>query len=81
MSLFTNTDIWEKIVYQLNGSCDSLNQVLADCEAEELEDHSPFLNYLDNEIFCCNSCGWWSPISEIAENDNWQCRDCDENEE
>jgi hypothetical protein len=67
MSLFKNTtampstpgdipDIWEKIIYQLNGSCDSMNQVLENNEVPELEDHMPFLNYVDNEIFRCGCC-------------------------
>ena len=76
-----NIDLWEKIIYQLNGSCNSLNQALANNEAEALEDHEPFLSYLDNEIFCCECCNWWSPISEMANNDNWECRDCAPDEE
>lgn len=86
MSLFNTTampsdpnavpDIWEKIIYQLNGSCDSLEQALANNEAEELEDHMPFLNYMDNEIFCCECCNWWCPISEMNEQGDWECRDC-----
>jgi hypothetical protein len=74
-------DLWDKIIYNLNGTCDSLEQALADNEAEKLEDHTPFLHYLDNEIFRCNCCSWWYPISEMAENDNWECRDCAPDEE
>lgn len=86
MSLFNTTaipsdpnaipDIWEKIVYQLNGSCDSIGQVLENNEVPELEDHLPFLNYVDNEIFRCNCCNWWCPISEMSEAGDWECRDC-----
>lgn len=76
MSLFTNVDLWEKLIYQLNGSCDSLEQVLANNDAEELEDHMPFLNYLDNEIFRCECCNWWCPISDMAESSDTECRNC-----
>lgn len=91
MSLFNTTaipsdpnaipDIWEKVVYQLNGSCDSLEQVLENNEVPELEDHLPFLNYVDNEIFRCNCCSWWCPISEMSEASDWACRDCVPEEE
>ena len=84
MSLFNTTaipDIWEKVIYQLVGSCDSLEQVLENNEVTELEDNDAFLTYLDNEIFRCDCCGWWCAISEMAENDNWECRDCAPDEE
>lgn len=77
MSLLSNYDLWEKIIYQLSGSCASLEQALTSNDAEELEDHLPFLNYLDNEIFMCECCSWWSPISESSENDSTICNDCD----
>lgn len=76
MNLFNNYDLWEKIIYQLNGSCDTIYQVLADNEAEELEDYLPFLIHLDNEIFRCECCDWWCSISEMSENSNTECRDC-----
>ena len=88
MSLFNTTamppdptDIWEKIVYHLNGSCISLEQALEDYEVPELEDCMPFLNYVDNEIFRCESCSWWCPISEMSEVGDWECRDCVPEEE
>ena len=81
MSLLNNIDLWEKIIYQLNGSCDSLEQALATNEAEELEDHMPFLEYLDNEIFRCDCCSWWCPISESSENVDTECTDCNPNDD
>ena len=76
MNLFNNYDLWEKIIYELNGSCDTIYQVLENHNAEELEDHLPFLNHLDNEIFRCECCNWWCPISEMSENSDTECRDC-----
>jgi hypothetical protein len=80
MSL-NNIDLWNNVIYDLNGTCDSLVGVLLRHNAEQLVDHMPFLNYLDNEIFCCESCNWWLNISEMAENDDWQCIDCSADEE
>lgn len=91
MSLFNTTampsdpnaipDIWEKIIYYLNGSCMSLEQALEDYEVPELEDNDSFLSYLDNEIFRCECCNWWCPISEMSEQGDWECRDCVPEEE
>ena len=91
MSLFNTTaipsdpnaipDIWEKIIYHLNGSCTSLEQALEDYEVPELEDNDAFLSYLDNEIFRCERCSWWCPISEMSEQGDWECRDCVPEEE
>ncbi len=72
-------DLWEKIVYDLQGSCDSLFQVLEEHEAQHLEDDMPFLEYLDMHIFCCESCNWWSPVSEMGESlYGPTCLDCED---
>ena len=79
MSLLNSTAIpttWENVIYHLNGSCNSLAETLEAFEVPELEDNEDFLSYLDNEIFRCDSCNWWSPISEMSENGQWQCYDC-----
>jgi len=69
-------DLWEQIVYRLNGTCDSLEHALAEFDAEPLQDHMPFLDFLDIEIFRCDCCNWWSPVSEMSEAGEWECRDC-----
>lgn len=71
-----NIDLWNNIIYALNGTCDSLECALIHHSAEQLRDHEPFLHYLDNEIFLCDSCGWWCALSEMADNDNWECKNC-----
>lgn len=76
-----NIDTWEQIIHDLNGTCDSLEGALLRAGAEQLRDHMPFLQYLDNSIFCCESCNWWLDLSEMADNDNWECRDCSTDEE
>jgi hypothetical protein len=71
-------DLWNKIIYDLNGSCDSLERQLINHDAEELRDYMPFLNYLDNEIFLCDGCGWWCELSEMT--DSELCNSCDDGE-
>lgn len=71
-----NEDLWEQIIYRLNGTCDSLSHVLYEFEAEQLEDHLPFLDRLDVNIFRCECCHWWCDISEMSEEGDWECRDC-----
>lgn len=81
MNLLNNIDLWEKLIYELNGTCDSIEHVLEKYEALELQDHMPFLNYLDNEIFRCACCSWWCTISEMSENSDDECRDCNPEDE
>ena len=71
-------DLWNKIIYDLNGSCDSLEHQLINHDAEQLLDYMPFLNYLDNVIFLCDGCGWWCELSEMA--DSGVCNSCDDGE-
>lgn len=69
-------DHWDKIIEAARGTCDSLYQILEQHDAQDLEDHMPFLNYLDQTIFCCEQCNWWCEISEMSEHEDWVCRDC-----
>jgi hypothetical protein len=73
------TTLWNDIVYELNGSCQSLYVVLDRYEAEYLEDNEQFLNYLDQQIFLCESCNWWCEVSEMSDNEHFQeCSQCAE---
>lgn len=69
---------WETIVQELSGSCDTLSPVLVFYHLEELEDNQEFLEYLDSQIFQCESCGWWCPIDEQAF--EAECQDCADEE-
>jgi hypothetical protein len=80
MSL-NNIDLWNEIIYDLSGTCDSLEAALTRHNAEQLRDYMPFLEYLDNEIFLCDGCNWWCELSEMSEtSDTDMCRDCDDGE-
>lgn len=71
--------LWNDIVYDLNGTCKSLYVVLNYYEAEYLEDNEQFLNYLDQELFLCDTCAWWCPVSEMSDNEQFnECCDCNE---
>lgn len=76
-------DRWGHIVERLRGTCDMLEDGLEDEDAEDLQDHLPFLDYLDNHIFRCECCGWWCEISESVDSDDYDlvCGDCVPDEE
>lgn len=72
-------NLWETICYDLNGTCKQLHEALEEHEAEYLEDHMPFLDFLDGEIFRCACCGWWSGVSEMSDiEEDTVCMDCAE---
>lgn len=70
-----NEDLWEQLIYDLQGTCEGLDSFL-ERNAPDLIDYQPFLLHLDNQIFCCEVCNWWFELSDMADNDNWECRDC-----
>lgn len=35
---------------------------------------------IDNEIFRCETCGWWSEVCEMSESEDGVCIDCKEDE-
>jgi hypothetical protein len=69
-------DLWDRLIYDLQGTCEGLESFLERHEKPELADNMQFLRHLDNQIFCCEQCMWWCDLSEMADNDNWECRDC-----
>jgi hypothetical protein len=78
----TDTELtrWNQLVYDLNGTCEDLHNHLTNHDAEDLIDNDDFLQFLDNEIFCCASCGWWHPISEMSEQEEPEpiCVNCED---
>ena len=74
-----NRDLWQEIINDLLGSCSSISTVLSRYDAEELEDYQPFLEELDQQIFLCDACGWWCPVSEAETHEDYGqdiCTDC-----
>lgn len=72
----------EQVIEDLTGSCDSLHSVLNSYGFTDDDMTSEKYLRLDEEIFCCDSCGWWCEINEEHENDNGDrvCDDCHEDE-
>lgn len=59
-----NTSTWSEIVNYLEGSSNSLYIALEAFNMLELENDETFLEFLDNQIFYCSSCGWWCSTDE-----------------
>lgn len=68
---------WSDIFEDLRGTCENLSSYLENNELEHLEDDHDFLAQLDQNIFLCECCGWWYPVSEASEDyDATICVDC-----
>lgn len=73
-----NFDI-EIIIDSLRGTCNTLdetiNSIYPGMEYEDLtdEDHEE----IDNNIFCCETCGWWTDVSEMSEENERCCAEHD----
>lgn len=75
-------DEYNALIEQLRGTCDTLDNVLFREDKEHLQDHMPFLDYMDNHIFQCTQCSWWCEISEAEDSAYGEliCNDCAESE-
>lgn len=69
-------DLWDTLIYRLNGTCSSIRQVVEEEDRSDLEDNSAFLSHLDDQIFECTCCGWWydQPANEFS--GEWVCDSC-----
>lgn len=71
----------QTLIDDLQGSCATIEERLPDgMEWNDLtkEDHAA----IDEDIFCCEDCGWWCTTDEANENPNCGgdiCNDCAEN--
>jgi hypothetical protein len=78
------SDIEEQIIFDLQGTGNTLEQVLEQHNALHLQNDAQFLHNLDNQIFECCCCGWWCDLGEVASHpDSGEdvCSDCYEEEE
>ena len=74
-----------KITEYLQGTCmNSLDDVIQIFYPDMTEDDliQKDYDFIDNEIFLCDECGWWCEICESndVDGDN-KCDDCAEEEE
>lgn len=71
-----------EVIDDLLGSCDSLHSVLNSYGFTDDDMTSQNYQRLDEEIFCCDSCGWWCESCEEHEhNGDRVCDDCNEDDE
>jgi hypothetical protein len=62
-----------EVAAALEGSCQDLSAVATEAEREDTE----FLLALDEQVFCCDCCGWWCNADERGEEGD-TCTDCEE---
>ena len=69
----TDTEVYTDIIEGYLGSCNSIT----DDDQVFLEEND-FLGLLDDEMFLCESCGWWCPVEELIEHKGLEaiCEDC-----
>ena len=78
--------IWNLFSKHIQGGCtDDMMGMLdtfienGDLTQEEVQlNEMAIANLFDADWFTCDTCGWTMPMSEMADNDNWQCTDCEE---
>lgn len=58
MFYIRKNDTVEQAIYELEGSCDSMNP-------EEFTEEE--LNEIDCSIFNCDNCGWWFSVGDDEE--------------
>jgi len=77
-----SNDQIEQIIQFLQGTCmNSLNDAVVEiCGEEFSEDDLTSENHdqIDNEIFLCDTCGWWCEVSQEADTEELGERICDD---
>ena len=79
--MFTPDKIQELIDY-LQGTCNSLDDGVQTIFGEDFSSFnlsSENHEQIDNEIFLCETCGWWCEMSESGDEDG-NCTDCSEDQ-
>lgn len=73
-----NNEILDDICSSLSGTC--LNSVEQECENRGISYNDLTLenfDYIDEQIFNCEECGWWCDTSELNDTYGEQlCDDC-----
>jgi hypothetical protein len=74
------SDKIKQLVEHLQGTSKSLSEACDDFGFDSDELTQQELEEIDAEIFCCETCGWWSEVSEMADQEGEQvCLECVDN--
>ena len=73
-----NFDV-HKLVEELQGTCHSISDFLPD-EMNEMDLTTEDHEHIDNEIFLCETCGWWYEVCESGDCEG-NCENCIDEEE
>lgn len=69
------------VAYELQGTCQSLHEVLERFDMDDADMESAFCAELDSLVFECTCCNWWYETSEMSEYTDWQCKECAEDDQ
>lgn len=69
------TKLAQDVAERLEGTCDSLANVLEEMGVEEMMNNLEFCSLLDMSVFCCEECNWWFEMTE-TEDLEWTCSNC-----
>lgn len=62
-----------EVAEQLEGTCQSLQDVASEEEIDNVE----FCEALDEMVLLCPCCGWWSPVEDFVESEGEEvCEEC-----
>ena len=81
----TKAELLVKLCEYLQGTCNTLSEgVKTIFDLDDEVDADDFLTtedhaYIDGEIFCCETCGWWYAVEDNAVDST--CTDCHESDE
>jgi hypothetical protein len=82
----TLDEVKRDLVDHLQGTCMNSVELFIDdlIEQETIteefwqDNEVEVLAYVDSCVFNCNQCGWWYDISDMADNDEWICAQCED---
>jgi hypothetical protein len=69
----------EVVANDLVGTCKSIHEVCEDGEENDIT----FCQELDDRVFCCTGCSWWSDVSDLGKDKNGElyCDECSPEDE
>lgn len=73
-----NKEQLHKLIEHLQGSCLSIDQACEELDIEYKDLSKKDLYNIDDKIFCCDNCGWWYDMGDLADKNDYWCRQCEE---